>query len=90
MIPTLRSSLEHHGVPVPAAVVYPGGDVCPGVARHLLALDPQQYVLKHRHHHHWHGQRDSAGRFIERNLILHGRLESVPGGGWEIENGEVC
>ena len=61
---TLGSSFEHDWVPVSAAVVDPGVDVCPGVARHLLTLDLQQHVLQHE-------------LFIDRNLILHGRLESV-------------
>ena len=61
---TLGSSFEHDWVPVSAAVVDPGVDVCPGVARHLLTLDLQQHVLQHE-------------LFIDRNLILHGRLEPV-------------
>ena len=64
---TLGSSFEHDWVPVSAAVVDPGVDVCPGVARNLLTLDLEQHVLKHE-------------LFIDRNLILHGRLEPVPAG----------
>lgn len=68
---TLGSSFEHDWVPVSAAVVDPGVDVCPGVARHLLTLDLQQHVLKHE---------AVLELFIDKNLILHGRLEPVSAG----------
>ena len=44
---TLRSCPEDNRVGVPAAVIDPGADVGPGVARHLLALDLQQDVLQY-------------------------------------------
>ena len=42
----MRSRPEDDRVGVPAAVVDPGDHVGPGVARHLLALDLQQDVLR--------------------------------------------
>ena len=42
----MRSRPEDDRVGVPAAVIDPGAHVGPGVARHLLALDLQQDVLR--------------------------------------------
>ena len=74
LIPTLGSSFDHDWVPVPAAVVYPRVDVCPGVARHLLALGLQQHVLKHGTQIYW-----KKSYFARTIGISPGRARS----GWE-------